>query len=277
MKKIILIIIITIVIVFSVILSSCQTGVSQALYDQVAAQVKEAQSRLADVQKALSDLQAQKSVIDKELNAAKTTITDLQKQVGALKDQATLIGATPADTAAKIVKYYHDTHVYSAYDLFVCSDMSSEVWNMLKAQNISAVVVVGNVDTAITDILQSDHAWVLATVAPGNYLALETTGGYVVKKSEHPLYYRGWAFSSPADLKSHNDMVKEYNIRVGFRNQINTEANKVAALYNASTNPTDAAKYKAVYDKLVELRTAQETTLNNLMGSINKLATAISY
>jgi spermidine/putrescine-binding protein len=106
---------------------------------------------------------------------------------------------------------------------------------------------------------------------------LETTGGYVVKKSEHPLYYRGWAFSSPADLKSHNDMVKEYNIRVGFRNQINTEANKVAALYNASTNPTDAAKYKAVYDKLVELRTSQETTLNNLMSSINKLATAISY
>ena len=91
-------------------------------------------------------------------------------------------------------------------------------------------------DTAITDILQSDHAWVLATVAPGEYLALETTGGYVVKKSENPLYYRGWSFNSPADLKSHNDMVKEYNTRVGFRNQLNTEANK--ALPSITLPPT---------------------------------------
>ncbi len=262
----------------SLLLPACQAGgVPQSLYDQAAAQVNEAQAKLAEAQKALSDLQAQKTAIDKELAGAKATATDLQKQLAALKDQASLIGATPAETAVKIVKNYHETHVYSSYDYFICGDMSAEVWNMLKAQNISAIVVVGNKDAAITEILQSNHAWVLAAVANGSWLALETTGGFAVKKSENPLYYRGWSFQSPADLKSHNDMVKEYNVRVGFRNQINNEANKVIALYNGATNPTDAAKYKAVYDKLVELRTAQETTLNGLMGNINKLAAPISY
>ncbi|MGD0794247.1 MAG: hypothetical protein ABR958_01455 [Dehalococcoidales bacterium] len=273
MKKPLLFVLISIVIVLSCVLSSCQSGVPQAQYDQLNAQVADLQSQLAKAQSDFTKLQADKTNVDNQLINAQFQITSLQSQVS----QSSLTGATPAETAAKIVKNYHDTHVYSAYDLFVCSDMASEVWNMLKAQNISAVVVVGDVDTAITDILQSDHAWVMATVGANDYLALETTGGYTVKKSEHPLYYRGWAFNSPADLKSHNDMVKEYNVRVEFRNQLNTEANKAAALYNASTNPSDAAKNKAVYDKLVELRTAQETTLNNLMSSISKLAAPISY
>jgi len=146
---------------------------------------------------------------------------------------------------------------------------------MLKAQGISAIVVVGNKDALISDILQSNHAWVLATVAPGEYLALETTGGYTVKKSENPLYYVGWSFNSPADLKANNDWIKEHNTRVGFRNQINTEVNKVVALHNSASSPAEADKYQAVYDKLVELRTAQETELNNLMAKIEELATQL--
>jgi hypothetical protein len=144
--------------------------------------------------------------------------------------------------------------------------MASEVWNMLKAQAISAVVVVGDKDNVIGDILQSDHAWVLADIGPGQYLALETTGGYAVQKTENPLYYIGWSFSSPAELKSYNDWVKEYNVRVGFRNLLNNEANEA---FTAGNN--------AVYTKLVELRTAQETELNKLMAKIKALATPISY
>lgn len=273
MKKRLSLILIIASLFISLFFSGCQAGISRAQYDQVAAQLSDIQAKLAAAQSDLTKAQADKTAVDAQFKNAQSQIASLQSQVS----QSSLIGATPADTAAKIVKNYHETHIYDLYDLFVCSDMASEVWNMLKAQNISSVIVVGKVDTAITDILQSDHAWVLATVAPGDYLALETTGGYVVKKSDHPLYYRGWSFNSPADLKSHNDMVKEYNTRVDFRNQLNSEANKAAALYNASTNPTDTVKYKAVYDKLVELRTAQETTLNNLMNSINKLATPVSY
>lgn len=274
MKTRLILVFITALLLFSVVFSSCQaSGVPQAQYDKLLAQVADLQSQLAKAQGAFNKLQADKTNVDNQLTNAQFQITSLQSQVS----QASLVGATPAETAARIVKNYHDTHVYSAYDLFVCGDMASEVWNMLKAQNIGAVIVVGKVEVAITDILQSDHAWVVATVGAGDYLALETTGGYAVKKSEHPLYYRGWAFKSPADLKSHNDWVKEYNIRVVFRNQLNTEANKAVALHNASTNPGDAAKYEALYNKLVELRTAQETMLNNLSGSINKLAAPVSY
>jgi outer membrane murein-binding lipoprotein Lpp len=276
MKKRLSLVLLTVFLLLSVILSGCQSGgIPQALYDQVNAQLADEQSKLAEAQKALGDLQSQKSAIDKELATAKTTITDLQSQVSSLQAQATLTGATPAETAVKIVKNYHETHVYSTYDLFICSDMASEVWNMLKAQNISAVIVVGNKDALISDILQCNHAWVLATVAPGEYLALETTGGYTVKKSENPLYYIGWSFNSPADLKANNDWRKEYNTRIVFRNQINNEANKVLVLHNNATNQAEAEKYKAVYDKLLELRTSQETELNNLMANIKKLATPL--
>lgn len=277
MKKRILLSLITSILLLSIIFSGCQTGISQELYEQVTAQVQEAQSNLAEAQKALSDLHAQKSAIDDELASAKDTIADLQQQVVALGEQASLIGVTPEETAIKIVKYYHETHVYSTYDMFICSDMASEVWNMLKAQGISAVIVVGNKDAAISDILQCDHAWVLANIGSGEYLALEATGGYAVKKSENYLYYRGWAFNSPADLKSYNNMIREYNTRVGFRNLINDEANEAMALYNASSGPAEAAKYEVLYSKLVEMRAEQETILNNLMDDIHDLATPISY
>ena len=273
MKKTLLFTLITILVLFSAVLSACSTGVSQSQYDQLNAQLANIQSQLAKAQSDFTKLQADKTNVDNQLTNAQFQITSLQNQV----KQASLIGATPAETAALIVKNYHDTHVYTAIDYFICSDMASDVWNMLLAQNITSVIVVGKVDVAITDILLSDHAWVMATVAPGQHLALETTGGYVVDKTVHPLYYRGWSFSSPADLKSNNDMVKEYNTRLGFRNQLNDEATNAVKLYNASTNPTDAGKYQAVYDKMVALRTAQETTMLNLKNSISKLAKPVSY
>ena len=185
------------------------------------------------------------------------------------------MGATPAETAENIAKYYHETHVYSTYDLFVCSDMAAEVWNMLKAQGINAVMVVGNKDTAISDIIQCDHAWVLAEVAPGEYLALETTGGQVVPKSENPLYYKGWSFASPAELKAYNQLIREYNIRVDIRNQIAEESKEALVEHNQSTNQQTADKLKAVYDKLQELIGQQEAELNNLLAEINSLATEL--
>jgi hypothetical protein len=140
--------------------------------------------------------------------------------------------------------------------------MAAEVWNILKAVDIDSVIVVGDVDTAISDILLSTHAWVLTEVAPGEYLALETTGGYTVAASENPLYYRGWSFASPADLKSYQYLSKEYNTRVGFRNILANE-------YNSATNP-------AVRDVLTELRLDQEAILNSLMEQIRGLASVLS-
>jgi outer membrane murein-binding lipoprotein Lpp len=265
----------TALILLSFLLAGCQSGIPQAQYDQVNAQLRDAQAQVTQLQGQIKDLTAQKDAASADLKTALAKIAELQGQVGGLKEQATLTGATPAETAAKIVKNYHETHVYSSYDLFVCSDMAAEVWNMLKAQGIRSIIAVGNKDTAITDIIQSDHAWVLAEVASGEYLALETTGGYVVPGSQNKLYYRGWSFDSPADLKKYGDLVKEYNVRVGIRNQINNEANEVAVQHNNSTSQIEADKYKAVYDKLVEIREAQEAELNNINSEINGLASVL--
>ena len=242
---------------FSILLTGCQTGstgVPQADYDQVMSQLTAAQSDLAA-------LQTSKDSIDDQLADALAEIASLESQLSALQAQYDLTGVTPAETAQKIVSYYRETHVYSSYDLFVCSDMAAEVWNMLKAAGIDSIVAVGRTDAAITDILESNHAWVLAEVAPGQYLALETTGGFTVPESENPLYYRGWSFDSPADLKSYNDLIQEYNTRIGFRNLLANE-------YNDSTNP-------AVRDKLHDLMTDQEAILNSLMAQITGLAAVI--
>ena len=70
-------------------------------------------------------------------------------------------------------------------------------------------------------------------------------------------------------------MVKEYNTRVGFRNQINNEANKALVLHNNAATPAEADKYQTLYNKLTELRTAQETELTNIMAKIKKLNTPL--
>ena len=275
MRRKLLLALITVVFSISLLLVGCQGGIAQELYDQVAAQVKEAQAQVAKLQGETKELQAQKEAVVAELKAAQAQIAGLQGQVSGLKEQYELVGATPAETAENIVRYYHETHVYSTYDLFVCSDMAAEIWNMLKAQGINAVMAVGDIDTGIGDIVLSDHAWVLAEVAPGEYLALETTGGFAVPKSQNALYYQGWSFASPKELKSHNQLVREYSVRVDIRNQLADEANKVIEEHNQATNQSTADKLKAVYDKLIELIKAREAELNNIESEIDGLATKL--
>jgi outer membrane murein-binding lipoprotein Lpp len=282
MKKI-LFTLVAVILLLPIVFTGCQSGgVSQEKYDELnssyqsaLAQIEELNGQVAGLNSQVDADSAAIQAKDDKIAYYVSRVADLQDQISALIAQYELTGDTPAETAAKIVKYYRETHVYSSYDLFVCSDMAAEVWNMLKAVGIDSIIAVGNIDTAISDILQSNHAWVLAEVAPGQYLALETTGGYVVSESENPLYYRGWSFDSPAELKSYNDYVKEYNIRVGFRNLLADEVNQAADLYNNSSNQAEADKWLALYDKLVELKTDQEAVLDTLMAQINSLAAVI--
>ena len=276
MKKKILLALIAVVLLLPVVFTGCGAkGIAQDVYDKAVAEVNEFRAKYTDALTKYDELKAEKTAVDAKLKDAQAKNTELENQIASLKARYELTGATPAETAEKIVKYYHETHVYSAYDLFVCSDMSAEVWNMLKAAGISSVIVVGNKDTAIGDILQSNHAWVLAEVSPDQYLALETTGGYAVTASEKPLYYRGWSFDSPADLKSYNDLIKEYNVRVGIRNNIAAEDREIVDEFNRSTNPQTRDELEAVHNELTELIEQQDTILNNLKTQINGLAAVI--
>jgi hypothetical protein len=248
-------------------------------YDRVNAQLSESQARITELQRELqiqiSEPVEQSDTVDVEIKAAEAKIAELQNQIINLKDQYELVGGTPAETAENIIEYYHQTHVYSTWDMFVCSDMSSEVWNMLKAQGINGIVVIGNVDVAVGDILQSDHAWVMAEVVSGEYLALETTAGYVVPKHQNPLYYRGWFFDNPAKIKDNNQLVWEYNTRVAIHNQIVDEDRKVVEEHNRATSQNTADKLEAVHDKLSGLVKAQQAELSKIKTQIDGLATEL--
>jgi TolA-binding protein len=275
MQRKVLLVLTMAVFLLSFVLVGCQSGISQEQYEGVAKQLVKAKEEITKLQDETQELQAQKQAVEAELKAAQAKNSELQGQVGGLKEQYELVGATPAETAEKIVKYYHETHVYSTYDLYVCSDMASDVWNMLKAQGIGAVIAVGDIEKAIGDIVLSNHAWVLAEVAPGPYLALATTGGFVVPKSENALYYQGWSFDTPKELKRYNALVREYNIRVGIHNEIAAEDREVVDEHNQATNQSSADKLKAVHDKLMELIEQQEAELNSIKSEINGLATQL--
>jgi CheY-like chemotaxis protein len=111
-----------------------------------------------------------------------------------------------AGIVREIAEGYHNTHTYlgvqtgQSGDIYVCLDMAKDVWNMIKTRGINAALVVGNVNRTITTIEDINHAWVLAEVGPMDWLAIETTGGYVVTKEENPLYYTGMQFDTPADM-----------------------------------------------------------------------------
>ena len=153
-----------------------------------------------------------------------------------MKEQYEIVGETPTETAENIVKRYYETHIYSVYDFYVCSDMALDVWNMLKAQGINALIQIGNVETGAEDLPEVDHAWILAEVSPEYYLALETTGGYTVREEDNPLYYQGWSFDNPRDYKRFIELRQEYNIRISIIDQSTTESEKLYEEYETEYN-----------------------------------------
>ena len=180
--------------------------------------------------------QAEQQKTDAELKATQAQAAELQSEISDLKAQYEIIGRTPAETAQNIVKRYHETHVYSIYDFYVCSDMAMDVWNMLKAQQIEALIQVGNIQNAVSNITEVDHAWVLAKTSPDDYIALETTGGYAVLEQDNSLYYDGWSFGSPREYKRYIEIRQEYNIRVSIVKQLNEKAKATYEEYEKEHN-----------------------------------------
>ena len=271
-----LVLLLTAALTLAGLLVGCQSGVSPELYEEIKAQLSkaqaEAQAKIEEERNIADAVEVEKEAVLADLEEALEQAEELEAEVESLKEQYELTGATPAEVAEKIVRNYHETHVYSTYDQFICGDMSAEIWNMLKAQGISARLVVGNKDVVANGILDSDHAWVLAEVSPGEYLALETTAGVVIPESENALYYYGWYFDNPTSFKGYNEKVREYNTIVGIRNQIAEEVNDAADQYNNATSQAEADKWMAVYEKLKELQTAQEDRLNGIKAEIDSLA-----
>ena len=176
-----------------IVLSSLLAGCGAPAQSQTTALRSQLDQANGDLQAAKAD----KAAADGKLSAAQSQVSQLQDQLGKLKQDNQLTGNTPAETARKIVKFYNETHVYSSYDLFVCGDMAQDIWNMLKAQNINAWIQVGSTKAAVKEIQDSDHAWVLAEIGPGSYLALETTGGFACHREGKPTLLPGLVIQKP--------------------------------------------------------------------------------
>ena len=111
------------------------------------------------------------------------------------------------DKIKEIGRLYHSTHVYIPNETD-CDDMAVDIWNMLLAQNIKSVIVVGNLENTNATFAESNHAWLVVYNFEGKYAILEPTTGEVIygvnvdgtHNAKIDPYYTGWAYKKPSDL-----------------------------------------------------------------------------
>lgn len=226
-KRKALIAFIAVVVALAGLLAGCAT--SPAPQPESGASAAE----LTAVQELVDAAQGQVATLETKLETSEAQVASLKGQLTDLAAESELVGATPSDTAANVIRVYHETHSYSIWDLFVCADMAMDVWNMLQAQGIESTIQIGSVDADITNMEDSDHAWVLAEVAPGKFLALETTNGQVVQRENNARYYGGWSFDNPREYKRFEELKYEHNLRVSLYNEMREESQLVYAAYES--------------------------------------------
>jgi predicted Zn finger-like uncharacterized protein len=108
-----------------------------------------------------------------------------------------------------IAAMYHASHSYTLEGGFVCLDMAIDVWNQLKTYGIEAKIMGGNIKEYTTTwsyrqlAMESNHAWVVAKLSPTEKVAIETTGGKVIKPETEnaSAYFKGIEFDTPAQIK----------------------------------------------------------------------------
>ena len=109
----------------------------------------------------------------------------------------------------QIAVEFHKSHSYTLAGEFVCLDMAINVWNQLITRGIEAKIMGGNIRENITAwnfrqlAMESNHAWVVATISPNEKVAVETTAGLVIQPGmkDYAAYFRGLEFDSPAEIK----------------------------------------------------------------------------
>lgn len=158
------------------------------------------------------------------------------------------LSSTPPDTPSltekqtkkllveTIAKNYYDTHTYQDNNVFDCDNMAQDIWDMLKAKGINAKIQIGNIDKSSPITLKDvNHAWVMAEIEPGNYLAIETTGGYIVYGETNPNYYKGFSFKNPKNYRSFTELYKTYQIQLtDYINEIEYYDRLVISYNNAN-------------------------------------------
>ncbi len=141
----------------------------------------------------------------------------------------------------KIVEHiaaeFHQKHTYTLEGEFVCLDMAIDVWNQLVTNGIEAKIMGGTLRENITAwnfrqlAMESNHAWVVATVGPNDKVAVETTSGTVIKpgSKEYASYFKGIEFDSPAQVKRFELLRRKMNDVCREASQMITDWNQNVA------------------------------------------------
>lgn len=178
---------------------------------------------------------------------------------------------TNSDKCERIAKEYYETHIYVDNDVYDCDNMACDIWNILKAEGINSKISIGNVDYDIDSIKDANHAWILAEVEPGLYLAIECTGGYIVYYEDNPLYYESWTFNNPKNLRKYISLCDDYNNQI---ERYNTAVDRYDYLYSKYNGKqlTDNEYNIAV----TKLNNAVEN-INNEIEILNDISKEIEY
>lgn len=195
----------------------------------------------------------------------------------------------------QIATEYYRGHTYNENDIYDCDNMAQDVWNMLKAKGINARIAVGdfkignesrvegNKSVRVTQdsgnpglvstygyscketgqlnssmIDNLTHAWVLAEVSPGNWLAIECTGGYVVRSEEDAKYYSGLTFSNPRNYRSFLELYSNWKKQIkDYENEL-SNYNKLRVRYDNANYSDQIATKKNIDTEEDRLREKEE-------------------
>jgi hypothetical protein len=269
LKKKIALIFVTLMVVLSGALAGCGSSVT------VTTTVTSTATNTSGVSQAdYNSLKTQLTQAQTDLQKAQASVTDLQKQLAGLKTQYENQGLTTTEIVTKLVKNYYDSHLY-LIDIYDCNNMATDIWDILQKLKIKSRIVIGSIDKAIDNILNSDHAWILAEVNPGEFLALETTGGFAVMESENNKYFHGWYFTDPAQLKANDDLKAAYNAEAVFLMFLSEKRKTVNDEYVTAANQGNqilADQKEAIFSKLNEIINEKGASHQATLDKINALA-----
>ncbi|WP_461209791.1 hypothetical protein [Desulfocurvus sp. DL9XJH121] len=118
---------------------------------------------------------------------------------------------------AAVLQDYSSKNHYSEFTETQCKQMSEAVWFRLTSRGIPARIAGGNVETQcvrggfINYLSLANHAWVMAALSPGLWMALETTSGALVTQRDNPLYYTSAIyFDRPDDMYRFDGLRREF-------------------------------------------------------------------
>ena len=155
-------------------------------------------------------LKAEVARLEKEHSISPDHALDLAEVFSNPKFQSTTWAGRDYElrsTLEGIGESYDSIHTYIEGE-FDCNDMAIELWNILLAENIKSVIVIGDRDKADETFEECNHAWLYVFDATGSVIYMEPTNGQVIygrlsDGTPNPVaapYRDGFIYEKPSDL-----------------------------------------------------------------------------